>query len=152
MMLPALACCPPKSLIPKRLLSDSRPFLELPTPFLCAISLCLVVVKWLSDDLFDAHFGKLLAVSVQLAVALSSLLVEDEHLIALNQRRKHFADHLGTFHRGRAHLHTAIGIDQQHLVELHRCAALDVTEVMDKQLLPLLGLKLLAVDFYNYVN
>ena len=28
----------PKSFTPKRLLSDSRPFLELPTPFLCAIS------------------------------------------------------------------------------------------------------------------
>mgnify|MGYP001682344284 CR=1 FL=1 len=138
--------------MPKRLLSDSRPFLELPTPFLCAISLCLVVVKWLSDDLFDAHFGKLLAVSVQLAVTLSSLLVEDEHLVALDERRQYFAHDLSTFHRGRAHLYTAVGIDQQHLVELHRCAALDVTEVMDKQLLSLLGLKLLAVDFYNYVH
>jgi hypothetical protein len=39
MMLPALAAWPPKILTPKRFDSDSLPFLELPTPFLCAILL-----------------------------------------------------------------------------------------------------------------
>jgi hypothetical protein len=32
-----MATCPPKSFTPKRLLVESRPFRELPTPFLCAI-------------------------------------------------------------------------------------------------------------------
>src|SRR5512134_2333112 len=35
---PAVTCCPPKRFTPRRLLWLSRPFRELPTPFLCAIS------------------------------------------------------------------------------------------------------------------
>ena len=37
-VLPALQASPPNILTPNLLLCDSRPFLELPTPFLCAIS------------------------------------------------------------------------------------------------------------------
>jgi len=39
MMLPAMQPWPPKILTPNRFDSDSRPFFELPTPFLCAIIL-----------------------------------------------------------------------------------------------------------------
>lgn len=38
-MLPAFAGCPPNILTPSLLLCDSLPFFELPTPFLCAMTL-----------------------------------------------------------------------------------------------------------------
>ena len=49
MMLPAMATCPPNNLTPYRLLADSRPFLELPTPFLCAI---IYIFNYAIDSIF----------------------------------------------------------------------------------------------------
>jgi hypothetical protein len=48
MILPATAACPPKILTPNRLDSDSLPFFELPTPFLCAILFKFYDVKRLA--------------------------------------------------------------------------------------------------------
>ena len=44
-MFPAMARCPPQILTPSLCEADSRPFLELPTPFLCAI----IVPPFLTD-------------------------------------------------------------------------------------------------------
>src|SRR6056297_1760222 len=46
-MLPAIAAWPPKIFTPNRFDSDSLPFLELPTPFLCAIILRFyIIILW----------------------------------------------------------------------------------------------------------
>src|ERR1700690_4258261 len=47
---------PPKTLTPSRCALESRPFLELPNPFLCAI-------HHLSQDVANLHFGEGLTMS-----------------------------------------------------------------------------------------
>src|SRR5580693_7794784 len=54
MMEPPGTNCPPKTLTPSRCALESRPFLELPNPFLCAI-------RHLNSDLADLHRGEVLA-------------------------------------------------------------------------------------------
>src|SRR5437868_6566593 len=54
MMLPPGTSCPPKPFTPSRCALESRPFLELPSPFLCAI-------RHLDHDLADLQFSKGLA-------------------------------------------------------------------------------------------
>src|SRR5438270_11734984 len=53
--------CPPKTFTPSRCALESRPFLELPNPFLCAIS-------HLHQNLADLHFSEVLPVALLLLV------------------------------------------------------------------------------------
>src|ERR1700719_4368014 len=71
MMEPPGTSCPPKAFTPSRCAFESRPFLELPNPFLCAISQfpladwCLVgsgEAAAVDHDLVDAHLHVALAV------------------------------------------------------------------------------------------
>src|SRR6476660_9427875 len=55
MIVPPETNWPPKAFTPKRCAFESRPFLELPKPFLCAIT-------HLHHDLADLHFREVLAV------------------------------------------------------------------------------------------
>src|SRR5215468_89971 len=57
---------PPKTFTPSRCALESRPFLELPKPFLCAI-------LHLRHNLPDLHFGEGLAMSDRLLVLLLAL-------------------------------------------------------------------------------
>src|SRR6266853_534557 len=75
MMLPAVTNCPPKRLTPSRWALESRPLRELPTPFLCAMSLCL--------DLGDADRRHDLPVPALPPVVLPSLELDHEDLGAL---------------------------------------------------------------------
>src|SRR5262249_5901507 len=60
---------PPKTFTPSRCAFESRPFLELPNPFLCAI-------RYLCRDLADLHLGVGLAVPDRLLVLLLALELE----------------------------------------------------------------------------
>src|SRR5690625_5008609 len=101
MMLPALTSCPSNSFTPRRFDSLSRPFLELPTPFLCAIAL-----SWFPDlsvDSRDAYFG------VRLAVAdLTPVVGFRLELVDVDFRTAAVANHLcldrGAVNNRRAHL------------------------------------------------
>src|SRR5712692_2772204 len=75
MMLPAVTNCPPKRLTPSRWALESRPLRELPTPFLCAMSLCL--------DLGDADRRHDLPVPALPPVVLPPLELDHEDLGAL---------------------------------------------------------------------
>src|SRR5579863_2288650 len=66
--------CPPKTFTPRRCAFESRPFLELPKPFLCAI------YAYLCDDLIHLQLGKMLPVSDGALVLLLALELEDDHL------------------------------------------------------------------------
>src|SRR5579872_7248807 len=66
---------PPKTLTPNRCALESRPFLELPKPFLCAI-------RHLHHDVADLHVGEALAMPNGLLVLFLALEFEDEHLVA----------------------------------------------------------------------
>src|SRR6266567_4530021 len=73
MMLPPGTSCPPKTLTPSRCALESRPFLELPKPFLCAI-------RHLHQHIADFHVGERLAVPNGFLVLLFALELEDDDL------------------------------------------------------------------------
>src|SRR5580658_10133804 len=66
---------PPKTFTPNRCALESRPFLELPKPFLCAI-------RHLCRNIANLHFGEVLAVSNGLLVLLLALELENDDLLA----------------------------------------------------------------------
>src|SRR5215471_14857895 len=110
-MLPAVTNCPPNRLTPSIWGLESRPFLELPTPFLWAMTLHL--------DLRDPHRGHGLAVSAMASVVLAALELHHQHLVALALRH-----HLAGDARGGQGLrldgHLPVVVDQQDLGELDR--------------------------------
>src|SRR4051795_7293655 len=75
MMLPPGTSCPPKTFTPSRCALESRPFLELPKPFLCAI-------RHLNQDVADPHLRVGLAVSDGFLILLFPLEFEDNDLVA----------------------------------------------------------------------
>src|SRR5690554_6721284 len=88
MMFPATAACPPNIFTPRRLLCDSRPFFELPTPFLCAILFSFLQLK---EQVLQFEFMlyscnsqlcKLLTVTILFLVTFSSFLLEDNYFIS----------------------------------------------------------------------
>src|SRR5579883_1749448 len=76
MMEPPGTSWPPKTLTPNRWELESRPFLELPSPFLCAIG-------HLHHDVADLHFREVLAMSDGLLILLFALEFENQNLVAL---------------------------------------------------------------------
>src|SRR6266508_2331045 len=103
-MLPAVTNWPPKRLTPSICGLESRPFLELPTPFLWAMRLYL--------DLRDAHRGQGLAVPAVPPVVLPPLEFDHHDLGALSLR-----EHLVELHRGPLRL--AEPLDLDHLPRRH---------------------------------
>src|SRR3990172_4693766 len=82
---PPLTVSPPNAFTPSRWELLSRPFRELPWPFLCAISPS-------TFDCFDAERGVRLAMPFRASVALALLLLEHQHLgsaILGRHRRRH---------------------------------------------------------------
>src|ERR1035441_10508006 len=65
--------CPPQRFTPRRCALESRPFLELPKPFLCAMEL--------AHDVADAHFGVVLPVPLGPLVLLLSLELENQNFL-----------------------------------------------------------------------
>src|ERR1035438_8889967 len=76
MMLPPGTNCPPKTLMPNLWALESRPFLELPKPFLCAMR----HQNLLNHYLADLHFGEGLAVADGLLVLFLALELENDDL------------------------------------------------------------------------
>src|SRR5690349_506834 len=76
MMVPPVTNWPPNALIPKRCALESRPFLELPKPFLCAMT------NDLRYDLIHLHARVILAMPDGALVLLLALELEDDGLIA----------------------------------------------------------------------
>ena len=90
--------------------------------------------------------------SVQLAEAFSSLLVENEDLLAFYQRRYHFANYLGTFYGGQAYGYVTVFVYQEYFFKFYCCTCFCILDVVYKQFLASFCLELLAVDFYNCVH
>src|SRR5882724_2079373 len=112
-MLPAVTNWPPKRLTPSICGLESRPFLELPTPFLWAMSLDL--------DLRDAHRRQGLPVPAVAPIVLPPLELDHDDFAALSLG-EHLARHPGRRQRLGFNRHLAVLVDQQDLVELHRAA------------------------------
>ena len=90
--------------------------------------------------------------TVQLAVTFSSLLVENEHLVALYQRRYHFANYLCAVYRRQAYGYVSVFVYQKNFLKFYCRTSFCVLDVVNEQLLASFCLELLAVDFYNCVH
>jgi len=112
----------------------------------------VVPPTFLSDYLLDYYFRELFAVSVLLAIVLAALHLEDNHLVALNERVHNFYYNLCTFYGGCAYLDSAVGIYEQHFVKFNSLAGFHVLDVVNEELLALLYLELLTLNFYNCVH
>ena len=87
------------------------------------------------------------------AIVLAALFLEHDDLVALDELLLDFADNLGAGYGGRAYGYCTIGVNQQYAVKLNGASFLGfVAEVVNIKELVLFGLKLLALDFYNYVH
>src|SRR3954454_23912326 len=75
-MEPPVTTSPPKRFTPRRCALESRPFLELPKPFLCAIR------KPLQRDVANGQLGVVLPVTDGPLVLLFALEFEDDQLVA----------------------------------------------------------------------
>src|SRR5690242_16860627 len=75
MMEPPVTNSPPNTLTPSRWAFESRPFLELPRPFLCAIN-------HLRENFADPHLGIVLPVADGALVLLFALEFEDDDFVA----------------------------------------------------------------------
>src|SRR5574341_159142 len=121
MMLPPLTTWPANAFIPKRRPALSRPFLELPTPFLCAMLASVRIPGRntpLGDDLGDPDLRQLLAVTRLAAVLLP--LLELEHVDLLSPGLGHDLRNHPRPREGRlADLHRAAVGDQEHAIQLH---------------------------------
>src|SRR5581483_7388067 len=89
---PPVTSSPANAFTPRRWALESRPFVELPPPFLCAIaeSSSVEACRRLKSggigdavrlDGLDAYLGKILAVSLQLLVLLFALVMEHQDLV-----------------------------------------------------------------------
>src|SRR5579863_2642417 len=67
--------CPPKTFTPSRWALESRPFLELPNPFLCTI-------PHLHHYVADLHVGEVLAMPDGLLILFLVFELKHEHLVA----------------------------------------------------------------------
>src|SRR2546423_6145827 len=106
---PALTRSPPNTFTPRRFACESRPFLELPPAFLCAMSLTL-------NDVVDADLGIRLPMPLRLLVMLAPAQLEDLHLVAAA-----VAEHGRSYERAgderRADLDALARAHEEHLVE-----------------------------------
>src|SRR5580692_1852490 len=123
---PPVTSSPPNAFTPSRWALESRPFVELPPPFLCAIAESPSqsrihaqsggIRHAIGLDGLDANLGKVLPVSLQLLVLLLALEVKHENFVAAA------VAHDFSCHFGRAGLdHTPrFARNRQYVAELDR--------------------------------
>ena len=90
--------------------------------------------------------------TVALARVLATLHLEDNHLVALNERVNNFTNYLCSIYGGSTNLYCAVSIYEQHFLKFNSLASLGILNVVDEELLALLGLELLTLNFYNCVH
>jgi len=106
----------------------------------------------LSYDFLDEDFAELLAVAIELAIALTTLLVEDEHFVALYEGRNYFSYYFGALYGGNTYSDLTVLVEKEHLVELNSFASFYASEVVYEELLACFHLKLMTVNLYDCVH
>lgn len=102
--------------------------------------------------MFDCQFGELVAITVELAMALAAFFVEYENLVAFYQRGEYFAYYFGAFNGGQTHFYFAVVVNQQHFLKFNSLAVFGALHVVYEELLAFFSLELLTVNFYNCVH
>ena len=90
--------------------------------------------------------------AIELAIALTALLVEDEYLVALYKRRDDFAHDLSTSHYRRTYSDSTILVYEEDLVEFYYCATLCTLDVVNEEATALFYVELLALNVYDDVH
>ena len=91
--------------------------------------------------------------TVQAAIAFATFLLENDNVFTFHEGSLYLANNLCTFDGRCANLNGTVGIHEQDAVELYRVTFLAlVAEIVDIQLLALLGTELLSLNFYNCVH
>ena len=93
-----------------------------------------------------------MAITIQLAVTFAALLVENEHLVTLNEGIDYFAYYLSAFNYGSAYSNLTIVVYQQHLFKFNSLTAFCVLNVVYEELLAFFHLELLTVNLYDCVH
>ena len=93
-----------------------------------------------------------MTIAVELAIALTTLLVEDEHLVALYEGRKHFSYYFCALYGGNTYSDLTVLVEKEHLVELNSFASFNAGEVVYEELLACFHLKLMTVNLYDCVH
>ena len=106
----------------------------------------------LSYDFLDEDFAELLAMTVELAVALTTLLVEDEDLVTLHEWADDLAHDLGSGYDGRTYGDSTILVHEEDLIKLYYCATFCTLDVVDEEATALLYVELLALNVYDDVH
>ena len=70
---------------------------------------------------------------VELTIALTALLVENEHLISLDKRSDDFANDLCACYGRSANGDGTILVDEEYLVKFDYCTTLCTLDVVDEQ-------------------
>src|SRR5579884_1864936 len=81
MMEPPGTSWPPNTLTPSRCAFESRPFLELPKPFLCAMTNCLYRDLPSGNDVANANLRIILPMPLGTLVLLLALELEDQDFV-----------------------------------------------------------------------
>ena len=90
--------------------------------------------------------------AVQLAIALATLLVEDEHFVTLHQGTNYLGYNLGTLNLGSTNGDGTVIIYQQHSLKLNSLASLCTLDVVYKEFLAGFRTELLTVNLYDCVH
>ena len=93
-----------------------------------------------------------MAIAIELAIALATLLVEDEDLVALYDGAYYFTNYLCALYSGSANGDSTVVVNKENLVELNSLSRLGGLDVVDEELLALLSLELLTVNLYDCVH
>ena len=90
--------------------------------------------------------------TIELTIALATLLVEDEHLVALYQGTYYLGYNLSTLDGGSTYGDGTVVVYQQHSLKLNSLASLCTHDVVYKQFLAGFRAELLTVNLYDCVH
>ena len=112
----------------------------------------VVPPTFLSDYRLDYYFCELLTMTVANAIVLTTLHLENDDLVTLYEWVHYFTHYFCSVYGGSAYLNCTVSIYEQYLVKFNSLACLNILDVVHEELLALLGLELLTLNFYNCVH
>lgn len=110
-------------------------------------------VRGLSNDVLYHNLREVLAMAVFAAIAFTTLFLEHDDFVALDELTLDFAYDFCSFNGRSADLDGTVGIHEQNAVELYGFAFLGLlAEIVDIEEFILLSFELLSLNFNNYVH
>ena len=90
--------------------------------------------------------------TVTLTRVFAALHLENNDLVTFYQRFNYFTHYLCSFYGRSTNLDCTVSIYEQYFVKFNSLACFHILDVVHKELLTLLDLKLLTLNFYNCVH